>query len=79
MQANNKIRKRFSQNFLVDENIIKKILHSIDPNRTEHFVEIGPGMGALTFPILSHLNSLDVIEIDRDLVEHLSTHKRQQN
>ena len=76
MQANNKIRKRFSQNFLVDENIIKKILHSIDPNRTEHFVEIGPGMGALTFPILSHLNSLDVIEIDRDLVEHLSTHKK---
>ena len=45
MQANNKIRKRFSQNFLVDENIIKKILHSIDPNRTEHFVEIGVQIG----------------------------------
>lgn len=76
MQTNNKIRKRFSQNFLVDENIIKKILYSIDPKRTERFVEIGPGMGALTFPILNHLNSLDVIEIDRDLVEHLSMHKK---
>jgi 16S rRNA (adenine1518-N6/adenine1519-N6)-dimethyltransferase len=76
VQTNNKIRKRFSQNFLVDENIIKKILYSIDPKRTERFVEIGPGMGALTFPILNHLNSLDVIEIDRDLVEHLSMHKK---
>ena len=76
MQINNKIRKRFGQNFLVDENIIKKILISIDPQQTDRFVEIGPGMGALTFPILSHVNSLDVIEIDRDLAEHLSGHKK---
>ena len=76
MQINNKIRKRFGQNFLVDENIIKKILFSIDPQQTDRLVEIGPGMGALTFPILSHVNSLDVIEIDRDLAEHLSAHEK---
>ena len=76
MQTNNKIRKRFGQNFLFDENIIKKILYSIDPKGTDRFVEIGPGMGALTFPILSHLNSLDVIEIDRDLAKYLSMHEK---
>ena len=76
MQTNNKIRKRFGQNFLVDENIIKKILYSIDPKETDRFVEIGPGMGALTFPILSHVNSLDVIEIDRDLAKYLSMHEK---
>ena len=76
MQINNKIRKRFGQNFLVDENIIKKILFSINPQQTDRLVEIGPGMGALTFPILSHVNSLDVIEIDRDLAEYLSAHEK---
>ena len=63
MHINNKIRKRFGQNFLIDENIIQKIVLSINPQQTERFVEIGPGLGALTFPILSHINSMDVIEI----------------
>ena len=76
MKINNKIRKRFGQNFLVDENIIQKILFSIDPQEKDRFVEIGPGMGALTFPILSHINSLDVIEIDRDIAEHLRAHEK---
>ena len=76
MKISNKIRKRFGQNFLVDENIIQKILFSIDPQKQDRFVEIGPGMGALTFPILSHINSLDVIEIDRDIAEHLHAHEK---
>ena len=75
MRINNKIRKRFGQNFLIDENIIQKIILSINPQQTERFVEIGPGLGALTFPILSHINSMDVIEIDRDLAEYLSIHE----
>ena len=76
MGIKNKIRKRFGQNFLVDENIIKKILFSINPQKSDHFVEIGPGMGALTFPILTYVNILDVIEIDRDLAKHLSKHEK---
>jgi len=68
------IRKRFGQNFLVDNNIINKILDLIEPRKHDHFIEIGPGMGALTFPILDQINNLDVIEIDRDLVNKLREH-----
>ncbi|HJL81126.1 MAG TPA: rRNA adenine N-6-methyltransferase family protein, partial [Gammaproteobacteria bacterium] len=49
------IRKRFGQNFLVDNNIINKILDLIEPRKHDHFIEIGPGMGALTFPILDRI------------------------
>ena len=76
MAVSKKIRKRFGQNFLVDENIIRKILLSIDPQKTDCFVEIGPGRGALTFPMLSHIDALDVIEIDKDLAENLSIHEQ---
>lgn len=61
-------RKRFGQNFLHDQNIINKIVHAIDPQQNDAIVEIGPGRGALTFPILDAVEHLDVIEIDRDLV-----------
>ena len=60
-------RKRFGQNFLHDRNIIGKILTAIDPQPDDHFVEIGPGQGALTHPLLERVGKLDVIEIDRDL------------
>ena len=76
MAVSKKIRKRFGQNFLVDENIIRKILLSINPQKTDCFVEIGPGRGALTFPMLSHIDALDVIEIDKDLAENLSIHEQ---
>ena len=61
-------RKRFGQNFLHDPGTIQKIIHAIDPSPGEHIVEIGPGMGAITKHLLKALGTLDVIEIDRDLI-----------
>lgn len=62
-------RKRFGQNFLHDQNIINKIVNAIAPRPEDTMVEIGPGRGALTFPILEIVKQLDVIEIDRDLIQ----------
>jgi 16S rRNA (adenine1518-N6/adenine1519-N6)-dimethyltransferase len=61
-------RKRFGQNFLHDHNIIYNILSSIQAKPDEHWVEIGPGQGALTEPLLKQGLHLDVVELDRDLV-----------
>lgn len=61
-------RKRFGQNFLKDDYFINEIIAAIDPKRDDHIVEIGPGRGALTTPLLEQCNHLDVIELDRDLV-----------
>lgn len=61
-------RKRFGQNFLHDEGIIESIIEVISPDMGQHLVEIGPGRGALTGPLLSRCDQLDVIELDRDLV-----------
>ncbi len=61
-------RKRFGQNFLHDQNIINKIISAINPQADDQLVEIGPGRGALTLPLLETLKQLHVIEIDRDLV-----------
>ncbi len=66
-----KARKRFGQNFLQDHNIINNILSYIHPSANQHWVEIGPGMGALTEPLLKQKVILDVIELDRDLVDYL--------
>ena len=64
-------RKRFSQNFLHDKNIINKIVDAIKPLEDNHVIEIGPGQGALTFALLQKLSQIEVIEIDRDLVKML--------
>ena len=64
-------RKRFGQNFLVDLGVIESIVRAIDPVREERLIEIGPGLGALTAPLLDRLNSLTVIELDRDLAARL--------
>ena len=64
-------RKRFGQNFLHDPNIIRKIIASMAPMPTDHFVEIGPGRGAITRPLSDAAGKLDVIEIDRDLAAEL--------
>jgi 16S rRNA (adenine1518-N6/adenine1519-N6)-dimethyltransferase len=64
-------RKRFGQNFLHDHNIIYNILSSLQAKPDEHWVEIGPGMGALTEPLLNLELRLDVVELDRDLVSLL--------
>lgn len=65
-------RKYFGQHFLHDRNIIDKILAGIAPRADEHFIEIGPGHGALTRPLLERVGRLDVIEIDRDLAAELA-------
>ena len=63
--------KHWGQHFLHDGNIIGKIFAAIDPKNDEHFVEIGPGQGALTRPLLERAARVDAIEIDRDLVSAL--------
>ena len=64
-------RKRFGQNFLVDSQIVMEIVRAIRPEKDDLLVEIGPGLGALTRPLLRSLNHLHVVEIDRDIVERL--------
>jgi len=64
-------RKRFGQNFLVDDGIIAGIIETVRPQRGDNLVEIGPGLGALTVPLLDRLDRLHVIEIDRDLIARL--------
>ena len=64
-------RKRFGQNFLVDSGIIGAIVSAINPQRSDIVVEIGPGLGAITDPLLARLDHLHVVEIDRDLIGRL--------
>lgn len=64
-------RKRFGQNFLVDQQVIADIVNAVAPQRTDCVVEIGPGLGALTDPLLQRLNHLHVVEIDRDIIARL--------
>lgn len=64
-------RKRFGQNFLVDSGIIGAIVSAIGPQRSDTLVEIGPGLGAITEPLLARLDHLHVVEIDRDLIARL--------
>jgi len=66
-----KARKRFGQNFLVDEKIITDIVTAIRPEPGDNMVEIGPGLGALTRPLLKKLDYLHVVEIDRDIIARL--------
>ena len=65
-------RKRFGQHFLHDPAIIARIVEAIDPDRVQRLVEIGPGRGALTFPLLERTGRLEVIELDRDLIPELT-------
>ena len=64
-------RKRFGQNFLIDEAAIAAIVAAIAPQPRDRMVEIGPGLGALTRPLAARLDHLHVIEIDRDIVARL--------
>jgi 16S rRNA (adenine1518-N6/adenine1519-N6)-dimethyltransferase len=61
-------RKRFGQNFLHDQGVIAQILANLNAKPGEHWLEIGPGQGALTAPLLAKGVILDVVELDRDLV-----------
>lgn len=64
-------RKRFGQNFLVDQGIIDAIVDTIAPRPGERMVEIGPGLGALTGPLIERLDELHAVELDRDLIARL--------
>jgi 16S rRNA (adenine1518-N6/adenine1519-N6)-dimethyltransferase len=64
-------RKRFGQHFLIDPSVIVALVAAIRPRRDDRMVEIGPGLGALTRPLLEHVDHLHVVEIDRDLVARL--------
>jgi 16S rRNA (adenine1518-N6/adenine1519-N6)-dimethyltransferase len=64
-------RKRFGQNFLQDAHVIESIVHAVNPAATDTVVEIGPGLGALTRPLMDRVNLLHVVEIDRDIIRRL--------
>ena len=64
-------RKRFGQHFLVDGAVIDAIVREIAPQPGQHMVEIGPGLGAMTQPLVERLGHLTVIELDRDLAARL--------
>ena len=64
-------RKRFGQHFLTDSSILDAIVRAIDPRPDEILVEIGPGMGAMTDPVVERCERLTVIELDRDLAARL--------
>ena len=64
-------RKRFGQHFLVDRSVIGAIVAAIHPARDDLLVEIGPGLGALTTPLLARVDHLHVVEIDHDVIAHL--------
>ena len=67
-------RKRFGQHFLSDVSVLDAIVELIDPRPGEALVEIGPGLGAMTWPLLERCGALTVIELDRDLAARLRAH-----
>jgi 16S rRNA (adenine1518-N6/adenine1519-N6)-dimethyltransferase len=67
-------RKRFGQHFLADESVIAAIVREIDPRPGEPMVEIGPGLAALTQPLVERVGKLTVVELDRDLAARLRQH-----
>ena len=71
MSFQHKARKRFGQNFLVDQHIINRIVRSLNASEDDNLIEIGPGQGALTKLVIDRCPSLQVIELDRDLIPML--------
>ena len=70
------IRKSWGQNFIIDKNTINKIIKIINPIKDEHLIEIGPGKGALTFPISPLVKKITCIEIDPLLCKYLDSDKK---
>lgn len=67
-------KKRFGQNFLHNESVISDIVDAINPEPGENLVEIGPGLGALTEPVVDRAGDISVVELDRDLAHRLRHH-----
>ena len=72
MKVRHSPRKRFGQNFLQNRQIIDEILRAINPQEQDNVLEIGPGLGALTQPLLRKLDRLIAVEIDTDLQQYLA-------
>ena len=66
-------KKRFGQNFLTDQGVIASLVEAISPKMNDLLVEIGPGLGALTKPLLQRLKLLHVVEVDRDIIAWMQT------
>jgi len=77
LSAQHKPRKRFGQNFLIDQQIIGQIVSAIGPDPEDNLVEIGPGMAAITEHLVKHCPSMTLLELDRDLIDYL--HKKFQD
>lgn len=69
-------RKRFGQHFLSDASIIHAIVQAIDPRPGQFMIEIGPGLAAMTQPLVERVGQLTVIELDRDLARSLRNHSQ---
>jgi len=69
--AGHRARKRFGQNFLHDQRVVARIIRAIAPRAGDRLLEIGPGQGALTLPLLREAGRLHAIEMDRDLIAPL--------
>jgi len=67
-------RKRFGQNFLTDPYVVAGIVAAISPQRDDHLVEIGPGLGVLTKSLLPCVTAMDAVELDRDIIPKLKAH-----
>jgi 16S rRNA (adenine1518-N6/adenine1519-N6)-dimethyltransferase len=67
-------RKRFGQHFLTDQGVIADIVDAIDPQPGEAMLEIGPGLAAMTQPLVERVGHLQVVELDRDLAARLRQH-----
>lgn len=66
-----KAKKHFGQNFLQDHNIINNIISNFSPKESDNIVEIGPGLGALTKPLLNKVTKLNLVEVDKELAGKL--------
>ncbi len=66
-------KKRFGQNFLTDQAIINSLVTAISPKKGDLLVEIGPGLGALTKPLIKALDQLHVVEVDRDIIKWMQS------
>jgi 16S rRNA (adenine1518-N6/adenine1519-N6)-dimethyltransferase len=66
-------KKKLGQHFLIDKNIIRKIVEAFNPSETDLILEIGPGKGAITEELIKHSKNLILVEIDRELIEDLSS------
>lgn len=71
MNTQHKARKRFGQNFLIDQQVIGQIVTAINPSSDDNLIEIGPGMAAITEHLVKLCPSMTLVELDRDLIEFL--------